>query len=365
MKRVAASEYDLLTVARALVGLIGPDAAAPILRQGRPVQERVGPTAMGLLQDVLAKGAVLSLTRRGGWREAEHLGQREPRPARLWERREPPALVFGPLTYELCRWLTSAQLGGGEPKRLRWDRSATLADQLALYLACDLAQRAGCGEAVAASSAFRRSPLAWLGFVDLLSVAGAPSAAELTASAWDALFKGEGGTTLLEALQADLARRWLEVEHGKARITSAQRLTELGVAQTAVLEGLTTAAEGAGRRDLAAFACEAAARLLRYRPSASCWVRGLVREGSLEERARACREGGAFLRSLERIHRWVEEARGVRFFDDDYAASQLLLRQWEPLGGAGYQHALQIVADLQAIDAPARLAEPAPAEVSP
>ncbi|MBW2531124.1 MAG: hypothetical protein JRI55_06560 [Deltaproteobacteria bacterium] len=51
------------------------------------------------------------------------------------------------------------------------------------------------------------------------------------------------------------------------------------------------------------------------------------------------------------MNRWVEEAQAVRFFDEDYDASQLLLKQWEQVGSGGLAHARQLVNRMQALDA--------------
>ena len=61
MTRVAASEYDLLTVARAVVGQGSPETVEPLLRRSREMPPKVGPTAMALLRRTLSRGVVLSL----------------------------------------------------------------------------------------------------------------------------------------------------------------------------------------------------------------------------------------------------------------------------------------------------------------
>ena len=61
MRRVAASEFDLLTITRALVGQLGERAVEPLLRQAskRSLPRGIGPTAAALLEQMLARGAVV------------------------------------------------------------------------------------------------------------------------------------------------------------------------------------------------------------------------------------------------------------------------------------------------------------------
>jgi hypothetical protein len=54
----------------------------------------------------------------------------------------------------------------------------------------------------------------------------------------------------------------------------------------------------------------------------------------LSVRAAARPSAGALLRAVVRWTAWDQQHRGVRFIDDGYAASQLLLTRFEALGGA-------------------------------
>jgi hypothetical protein len=357
MKRVAASEFDLLTVARALVRDLEAAAVEPLLRQPRRVPGKLGSTAIGLLKQILARGVVLELCRRGGWREADHLRGDEVVQGRLWERwarggGAPPALHFSGLGLRACRWLTVAPLAvPRECEPLGASRTPGLGDQLVLYLACDLSLRCGCSGALATSPAFRRAPLCWLGFPEVLAAGGAPEEeGDLEGEGLEVLLRGDGAL-VLEALQLDLARRWVAAERSKGAVADPGRMTALGLAQERVLGALMEGARRAGRRDLLGFVPEAAARLLRHRPAARRWVASLSRQSSLQQREAACRGAGAFLRALERHHRWAERARTTRFFDDDYEAGQLLLRQWEPLGAGGLDHARLVTGQLTSLDA--------------
>lgn len=353
MKRVAASEFDLLTVARALVGDLSPDAVEPLLRLPRKLPPKLGSTAVRLLEQILGRGLVLELCRRGGWRDEGYLRDGDVVRGRLWQRVDtPPSLHLTGLSVQVCRWLTAAPLSVvQECKPLKARQTPLPADQLVLYLACDLAQRCGCAEPLARAAAFRRAPLCWVGFPELLSLGGAPTDAEADPAAFAALVQDPLGRVVLEALQQDLARRWFCAEQHKAHVIDAGQMIALGASQQRVVEGLMRGAEEQGRRDLLGFVPAAGVRLLRHRPAARRWVQSLSGQGSLQQREAACRGAGAFLQALQQLHRWAEQARGVRFFDDDYEAGQLLLRQWEPLGPSGVDHARQLLSQLSSLDA--------------
>ena len=352
MKRVAQSEFDLLSVARALTGGVSAEAVEPLLRTPRPRATKLGPTAMALLKQTLARGAVLEIGRRGGWRDTRHLrGETEVVSGRLWQRHGPPTLCFSPATLELLAWLAASPLAvPAECKPLRLNGRLGLGDQLLLYLACDLVQRCpGCGPPLGRSPAFRRSPLCWIGFPELLGAGEPLGEAELTEAVWDGQL-GEG-VVLLEALQQDLARRWVAVERGKRELVKLEVMINVGESQRLVLEQLVAALDRAGRRDLIGFMLEATGRLLKHRPDASHWIGGIAQVGALSACQRAFRAAGALLAGLDLPRRWVEEAQTVRFFDDEYEASQLLLKQWEQIGNEGLLHARQLVQRMLALDA--------------
>ncbi|MCA9669531.1 MAG: hypothetical protein KC503_28245 [Myxococcales bacterium] len=353
MKRVAASEHRVLSVARALVGQIGADAIEPVLRSSYAMPPKLGSTAMALLEQTLRAGVVLALCRRGGWRRVEHAdAEGEVRRGRMWQRHGPPALRFSPMSVQLCRWLAGEALVTSGAT-LSWRGKPTLGDQLLLYLACDLTLACDVSRRVAVSPAFRRSPLCWLGFPDVLSAGEAPEARELDASSFDPFVAGGDGVVVLEALQDDLVARWTRIERLKGRVRKPSALIALGESQRRVLDLLMDSAERYGRRDICAFVIEASAALMRGPRDPAQWIGNLTRAASLSERQRAREAAGALLAGLERVSSWVEGARGTRFFDDDYALSQLLLRRFEPLGPEGLSRARALRSQLSALDADA------------
>lgn len=351
--KVAASEHAILTVARALVGEATPESAEPVLRASRELPAAMGPTASALLRETLSRGVVLCLARRGGWRRDKHLAQRGDSPGnaavvegRLWERHaELPPLVFTGATALLLRWMVHTPLGA--PDRPLIVGTLSLADEVVAYLACDLLVRTGFGRAIATSGALGKSPLAWLGFPAELR--GEKQAGSIPDAIRFAPLLAPGASAILEALQSDLAVRWTGMERAKRHVKRCDRMEDLGDTQAAVLDAFFTACDSAGRRDLAGFAVEAAARVLPSAVPATQWSSGLDKSSALRERAAARRAAGAFLRSLARLRAWSEEHRTTRFFEDGYDAAQLLLSRWERFGDEGWARAEGVLRELDSL----------------
>ena len=338
MIRVSTAEHELLTLARAIMGLGQYTPIEDLLRDRHTVPERLSPGAMHVLRDTLSKGAVLALARCGGWRRQRYVDAGQERSGRLWERHPPPALHFSPLCFHTLRWLLEQPLVKHGSKSLDAEGTLTPADELFLYLCCRLVAGTPCAKAVGEQALFRRSALCWLGFPELFGAAPP----KLTAAAFAPLL-ADGGW-LPEALRADLAHRWRRLEESKRLLHEPEVLLALGTAQEAVLSAYLDAVESAGRRDLAGFLLEAGRPLLEQ--PASRWVEGLSLNASLGLRASAARAAGGFLRSLSRLARWDADHRAVRFFDDGYEAAQLLLSEWSPFGEAGFRRAADLEREL-------------------
>jgi hypothetical protein len=353
MNRVAASEADQLTVARALVGQETQAAAEGVIRRWRNMptaaryKGKIGPTAMQLLRTTLAKGAVLQLARRGGWRRMRFIESGKAVRGRMWERRRPQSIRFSSFSMHLIRWLTEAPIARTDCPILE-PVHETFGDELLMFLAVDLCRKMDCGDTLAKQAAFRRSGLVWLGFPDVLAHhgVGVPEP-----RMFERLLEPDA-VALLEALTPDLAERWAQIELKKRSIVGGQEMIRLGGTQAAVLHGFLAAIDKLHRRDLAQWMMIAGRRVLEKSEDPNDWVARLESKGRLADRGRARSAAGAFLRSFEVIVRWAEEARTVRFFDEEYESAQLYLTLYQELSDRTMQRAQKIVRELEALGEP-------------
>jgi hypothetical protein len=345
--RVAASEAEMLMLARSMLGAGAPDEVRSLLQQQRAMPAVIGPTALALLREALSKGTIAMLGRAGGWRTDISLATDPPRRGRLWQRHSPPLLRFGTATWHVLRWLCSEPMH--QPPPLPPGRRSA-ADELCWYRAAVLLDASGYRDAVAALAG---SPLCRLAFPDLMYPSDElPDLSVLCDGA---------AAVVMEALQGELAERWLAMERHKSRISAAAELERIGLSQEQVLTGFLDAIDRAGRRDLGSFLVDAAHALLRARPAARLWIRSLAPGSSLEDRQAAARAAGSFLRAVCRIHGWWQELGTVAFFDEGYEAAQALLARWQLLGRDGFDHAARLVRELDSL----RVLEPSPAEPEP
>jgi hypothetical protein len=340
--QVAASEHDLIMMARTLVmGPAAQDDIWTLLCASRAVAPKIGPTCAALLEDTL-RHAWRALWLRGGARPGASItGAGTTARGRLWERHAPVPLAFTGASGELLRWLVETPFAA--PASTVPVLPATplaIGDQLLVYLALDAAHRTPALRVLAAQPFVRAAPLAWLGFAHALARRGGapPSFDVLT---------GGAGAIVVEALTAELARRWHAVELGKRALFDPEPLIELGAAQDQTLTGFMASAGAARRRDLALFVLDAAAPLLArdLAPMPS----QLDPSTPLALRAQARVAAGALVRAVVRWGEWDQLHRGVRFIDDDYAAAQLLLERFEAVGSSGLARAAHWLSKLASL----------------
>src|SRR5262249_52914977 len=125
-----------------------------------------------------------------------------------------------------------------------------------------------------------------------------------------------------------------QVEGGKGSIAEPERMRALGGSQERVLTAFLDAVEAAGRLDLARFLLAAAARLLGPHAHEEMWVKSLrAARLRVADRTATYQSAVTLLRFLERLQGWERRARGVGYFDEGYAASQLWKAHWERHGG--------------------------------
>ncbi|HEV7554315.1 MAG TPA: hypothetical protein VGO00_02605, partial [Kofleriaceae bacterium] len=313
MIELAASETELVMMARALVA---PDDHEPWMT--RELAPKISPVCAELVGDALRQ-LWPSLWRRGGARPGASIRDGGVVRGRPWERHAPQGLVHTAATIAVLRWLVESRLGTRTVATLP-ARPVAVGDQVVIYLALDTLREPSAQRAFASQPLVRAAPLAWLGFAQLFD-GNAPQ--------FDELAHGVGAI-VVEALAAELARRWELVELSKRGIVRPGDLEVLGAVQDATLGGFMDACDRHRRRDLAGFIIDAAAPMLaRDLPP---FPEALDNTTPLSVRAAVRPAAGALLRAIVRWGDWDREHRGVRFIDDDYAASQLLLARFEAVG---------------------------------
>jgi hypothetical protein len=317
---VAASEADLIRVARALV-TSRTDAVAFV--RARKMPHQISTQCAALLGDALSR-LWPAIWRRGGARPSAWLHGDQVVRGRPWERRPPVGLAHSQATLLMLRWLVASRFGTDGAAGLLDRDHLAIGDELVIYLALDATHDTPAQRAIANLPLVMGSALAWLGFAHLFVDDEPPPEA-----AFDALVGG-AGACVIESLGPEIARRWYEVELRKRAYVEPEVLAGLGAAQDAALERFMTACDRAKRRDLASWVLDAAAPCLERQlkpvpeeldPSTPLSVRQAARRGA-----------GSLLRGVIRWHGWDQQHRGVRFIDDDYAAAQLLLARFERIG---------------------------------
>lgn len=325
---VAASEADLIAMARALVGSRHDDAALWVWRRPRVMPDEIGPTCGELLADALRQLWVALWRRDGARPGATVRGTR----GRGWERHAPAALDHTAATLQVLRWLVTSSTHAPLAAM-----PLGVGDQVVIYLALDLLAATPAQAQLATEPLVAAAPLAWLGFAPLFQ--GRPPS-------FASLVDGPGAI-VVEALTGELGRRWQAVELSKRSITDPAALVALGAAQDATLGEFMAACDARRRRDLAGFVLDAAAPLLE---------RGLAPipmqldpDAPLSARMAARNAAAALLRGVVRWRDWDDQHRGVRFIDDDYGAAQLLLTRYERVGRAGAELASAWISELAAL----------------
>jgi FtsH ternary system domain X6 len=332
--RVSRSEAELLDLA---TRIISPTQRSIVALREQPRHvvriKQIGPTAMRLLQQILARGVSAEILRRGGWETRRTLavaqGEGQVVRGRLWERhpRLPP-LHFTRASFALLSWLRAEDVA--DPKKLLEFKAPTsAADELLLYFAAEQVIKAG-GDLK--QPAFLHSPLCQLAFVNHLA-----GAEPLPTLDFRQLTSGDGAI-MLEALQSELARRSLDVEKAKHECVKLDVMVRIGAAQDQVFAGLVRAVDLSEprRRDLVGFVAQAARSLLAKGPERICpdhrwWVEALDLRAPLAARQAAFSAAATFLRTIGQLGRWLDDAGLVAHFDEDYVGAQLLLSSWEYL----------------------------------
>jgi hypothetical protein len=332
-KPVSKFEFALLRVLRFLLGHFPPDQGLQLVRAAHPRPECLSRTAVELVKDSLAKACVLFLVRAGGWRNDRFLRNGRPAAGRAWDRTplDERALAFSPAVVEFLLWATSEKV---HDTRAAWDapaKSLTPADELFFWLAFDACRvDPDVASALRKKEAVRSNPLGWISYPGDLTDADA----EPAPPAFAPLFAGERAA-ILECLQPHLTHRWLRGERAKGQTGDWRRMRVQGRAEAAGLAAFLAAADAAKRPDLARFVLATNAGLFQTDLPPLFWTGGLQGSGPprLADRLDTLRAALAVPRQMATLAEWHQKYRGVAYFDDDYAASQLWKRDWEAADG--------------------------------
>ena len=344
MKSVSRFEANLLHLLHYFLQQAPVQQALPLLEAKIDRPPCLSRNAVELVQDALAKGCVLLLVRLGGWRRERFLRNEKAVEGRLWERTPPPdlGLSFTRNTLDFLVWVTAQKptedKKGWQPPHA----SLTEGDLLLLYFAFEALRGNNLGTELLKRQPLSKHGLCWLAFPEDYARAGASETPDFGPWATGR------GACIIEALQPILAERWVQMEVDKGRLTGWQPMRDLGQAQERALDGFLQAIEAAGRLDLARFLLQAAARLVTPNATPNLWTGSLRQHAQrLADRAETYRGALAFLRQMPRLQEWERRARGVGYFDEGYAASQLWKADWERFqGDAVTERALVIIRQL-------------------
>lgn len=330
---VTRAEAYLLTMARVAVGVVPPMDAMRLLVTSVTPPPKLGPTARKALSDTLARGAVLSLARQGGWLRDG--------PLRLWQRHSAPPLAFSGNTVRLFSWLLTTPLAESDASPLLFKGPLTAAEDFLVALLIDRLRGTGCDSLLARQLSIRKLPLTTLAHAGLMArEVGLDEVPKFDVPLL---------APFVEGLRTLLSRSWLSAERSKRDLTAPDMLSRVGRAQADVLDAWLTAIDRAGRRDLATFLIDTASDWLAAERTADELTRSMSPDAPLRERTDARRRAAAMLRSLGRLREWDQQHRSVRFIDDGYALAQRLVVDWERLGERGFTRAANLVTDLDAI----------------
>jgi hypothetical protein len=330
MKTVSRFEANLLRILHFFLRRVPPEQALPLVLKRSPAPRCLSRAAVELVQDALAKGCTLLLARAGGWRRERFLRGGQPVEGRLWERTPPEELrlTFSRHTLRLLIRVTAAQPGDPEPAWSPRPSELTVGDRFLLFLAYQALRTSPAGPDLRKVDAFVRHGLCRLAYPEDFTQASVNARPDF------APWTDGPGACILEVWQSGLAACWFHTEGCKGQIADWQRLRAVGQAQEQVLGIFLDAVEAAGRRDLARFLFPVAARLLTADATAQTWVGGLSAPGPrLADRTATYRAALVVLRQLDRLRQWYQQARGVGYFDEGYAASQLWKASWEHYDG--------------------------------
>lgn len=316
MSTVSVPEASLLSLSRAALGQAPAHELARLLVRAHPAPEKLGPTALGLLEETWSKGTVLLLARSGGWHP---LGGK-----RLWERGPLPELRFTPALLRFFQWALKTPLteAGGPPAQE--EAAFSPAEEAVVASLLSRAQGLHCDARLFAHPSVRASPL--LAVVFAAELGAVEPLAEVPP--FDVARHGP----FLEGLAEVVTLQWLRAEEWKGMLVDPAELRRRGLAQQQVIDALFERLTTVSSRRLASGLVRAGLTWLADPRSVGAHYGALLRtDASLSDRQGARMASGALLRAAVRAGEWHQAHRHVRFIDDEYAEAQALVKAWEAL----------------------------------
>jgi hypothetical protein len=328
MKIVSRFEANLLKLLHFFLGRVPREQVMLLLADSCPRPECLSRAAISLIEESLAKGCVHLLARQGGWRQDRFLRDGQASEGRLWDR-TPPAklgLEFSEHSLRFLMWITASKPAEESSHWNAAPTDLTPADQLLLYYAYRSLHDTDVAQVLRKKEAFKGNALCCLAFPQEFQ----PTVSAATFAVWTTGL----GACILEALQDELADRWVAMERSKALIGDWQQMLAVGRSQSTVLDAFLAAVDQANRLDLVRFLLRALWRLLPQGASAQFWLNPrMAAAPRMADRVEVIRGAMALLMRTEHFQRWDQRARSVGYFDEGYAASQLTKAEWERWGG--------------------------------
>jgi hypothetical protein len=337
---VQPSEEVFLRLARSLVGLSPPSTGVDVLvERHRPVE--LGSNAMTALKEILSKGLLLALVRRGG-----HASRRSTRSdgsaskrGRLWERHPPPDLRFSAATMDLLRALHEQPLGEVDIGSEEDAPPLTAADE-AFYLlaatACAAVAPGGVRRLVVAG----RSGLVRAAFP--LAFATSTRAADFTRLCDGAY------AIVVEAMRSLLASHVFGIDAERRTFRDPALASRVATAIERGPRAFVERCIAAKRPDLGLFVLDGVRRLLEARAAGGSeyFVVRAAPGATLEQRQQLARGIVPLFETALRYRAVASAAQASGFVDEDYDASQALLEQLEPWIGGDFDRAASVVREL-------------------
>ncbi len=334
MKTVSRFEADLLHILHGFFGRLPADSLQKLVKAETHCPKCLSQNAVELVKDTLRKGMTQFLAEQGGWKRERFLRNEAISAGRLWDR-TPPAelgLTFSKHALQFLMWITANNPTESRMKPAPKIEELTTGDWLLFYLAYESLKKTEQETALLKQIPFQQHAL--IGLCNLMHY----EKANITTGNLTPWFTNQGAS-VLEALQQQLANRWVELEQEKSKITKAETVKQVGSLQFYWMNQWFDAAEQIERRDLCRFFLIAMKEVLRRGESSSqatyakLYSQIQVDHLKLSERFEVYQSAAASLQLLKRLDQWNREARGIGFYDEGYAASQLWKSDWEELAG--------------------------------